>query len=106
MKFYCGLAESDESIKLFEIILAVKVFGIIYEVQCAFESEKAELCDYLLQQRVLTFRNKVVTSFDFMALGYVISKASSDNLTLNFESCSFCLDEVIVHYLPWSQTTD
>ena len=105
MKFYCGLAESDESIKLFQTILTNPVFGMIYKVQCAFESERAELCDYLLQQGVLTFSNEVVTSFDFMALGYVISKASSDNLTLCFQSCSFGLMKSW-HYLPWSQTTD
>ena len=66
---------------------------LIYKVQCAFESQLVELCDYVVGNGSLYFERTHITPSDFTALGYVISKTKqSSKLSLKF--CTWDKDEV------------
>ena len=93
-KFYCGLIglrkrKFLQKIKEFlEDILCTKVqvfTQLNYKVQCAFESQLVELCDYVVGNGSLYFDMTHITPSDFTALGYVISTASKQvsKLSLN-----------------------
>ena len=89
-KLYCGLVEFGKSIGVVE-----KVFSEepeLHKVQCAFESQQVEFCDYVVGEGVLSFRYSIITSYDFMALGYVISNASGLVSKLCFRDCKWDSD--------------
>ena len=85
LKFYCGLIglrkiKILQKIKEFlEDILCTKVTNVYmltqlnYKVQCAFESQLVELCDYVVGNGSLYFKDTHITPSDFTALEYVIS---------------------------------
>ena len=55
---------------------------LIYKVQCAFESQLVELCDYVVGDGSLCFGRAHITPSDFTALEYIISTASNQVSTL------------------------
>ena len=97
-KFYCGLADSQESIQLIDNIN----FNSLFKVWCAFESEKVEVCNYvvglsdfgIMSNTLPSYDLMVLASYDLMALGYVLSK-SQQNLKLVLDGCRFDLDGAI-----------
>ena len=92
-KLYCGLVEFGKSIGVVE-----KVFSEepeLHKVQCAFESQQVEFCDYVVGEGVLSFRYDIITSYDFMALGYVISNASGLVSKLCFRDCKWDSDGIM-----------
>ena len=89
-KFYCGLADSQESIQLMGNIN----FDSLLKVRCAFESEKVEVCNYVVGLSDFGIESKTLASYDLMALGYVLSK-SQQNPKLVLEGCRFDLDGAI-----------
>ena len=96
-KFYCGLIGLGKGIILqknkefLEGILDEDEGQLIYKVQCAFESQLDELCDYVVRDGSLSFDYTHITP-DFTALGYVISTASKvSKLSLNY--CTWDNDE-------------
>ena len=97
-KLYCGLVEFEKSInavKVFEEEF-YEEFGLaLYKVQCAFESQKVEFCDYVVGEGVLSFDNTFITFSDFIALGYVISNASWPVSTLHFTYCEWDSDGIM-----------
>ena len=103
-KFYCGLIGLKkikilQKIKEFlEDILCTKVpvfTQLIYKVQCAFESQLVELCDYVVGNGSLYFAGTRITPSDFTALGYVISTASKHVSKLNIDCCTWDKDGVM-----------
>ena len=89
-KFYCGLADSQESIQLIDSIN----FDSLFKVRCAFESEKVEVCKYVVGLSHFDIDSDTLASYDLMALGYVLSK-SQQNPKLVLEGCRFDLDGAI-----------
>ena len=70
IKFYCGLADSQESIQLIDNIN----FDSLFKVRCAFESEKVEVCNYVVGLSDFGIKSvslglMVLASYDLMALG-------------------------------------
>ena len=103
-KFYCGLIglrkiKILQKIKEFlEDILCTKVHVIThlnYKVQCAFESQLVELCDYVVGNGSLYFDSTHITPSDFTALRYVISTASKEVSKLSFIGCTWDKDGVM-----------
>ena len=99
-KFYCGLIKATILPKnkkfLKGIVHKTGLDGsisigseIIYKVQCAFESQLAELCDYVVGDCNLHFEDVHITPSDFTKLVYVISKASKQVSTLSLTNCFF-----------------
>ena len=101
-KFYCGLADSQESIQLIDNFNSIQLktdinryrFDSLFEVRCAFESEKVEVCNYVVGVSNFGIKSKTLASYDLMALGYVLSK-SQQNPKLVLEGCRFDLDGAI-----------
>ena len=92
-KFYCGLADSQESIQLIDN-MDTDFFDSLFKVWCAFESEKVEVCNYVVGLSDFGIKRKTLASYDLMALGYVLSK-SQQNPKLVLERCRFDLDGAI-----------
>ena len=89
-KFYCGLADSQESIQLIDNIKKY-LFDSLFMVRCAFESEKVEVCNYVVGLSDFGIERNTLASYDLMALGYVLSK-SQQNPKLVLVGCRFDLD--------------
>ena len=102
-KFYCGLIGLRKRIFLQKIkefledILCTNLFTQLnYKVQCAFESQLVELCDYVVGNGSLYFDKTHITPSDFTALGYVISTTDSKQVSkLSFKRCTWDNDGVM-----------
>ena len=91
-KFYCGLIKATSLPKnqeFLEDILFTVRFKLIYEVQCAFESQLVDLCDYVVRDGSLYFEDVHITPSDFTALVYVISTASKQVSKLRLKDCTW-----------------
>ena len=98
-KFYCGLIGLGKDL----ILQKNKEFPgsiglpkdrrseLIYKVQCAFESQLVELCDYVVGNDSLYIED-IHTPSDFTALGYVISTASKQVSKLTLSRCTWDKD--------------
>ena len=88
-KFYCGYVKTTS--------LHTGLFDseLIYKVQCAFESQLVEFCDYVVGNGTLYFINTHITPSDFTALGYVISTASKQVCMLRLMFCTWDKDGVM-----------
>ena len=96
-KLYCGLVEFRKS-KVQDVFYKLDnyfTFELLYKVQCAFESQQVEFCDYVVEEGVLSFIYKIITSYDFMALGYVISNASQLVSKLCLRHCNWDSDGIV-----------
>ena len=98
-KFYCGLVEFGKNIHVIEEVFEEEFYDeprlAFYKVQCAFESQQVEFCDYVVGEGVLSFDDTFITSSDFIALGYVISNASRLVSKLCFTYCEWGSDGVM-----------
>ena len=112
-KFYCGLLGLERSVLLgdkkflqtfFDSLntyiiprggLLNEEYQTLYQVQCAFESQQVELCDYVIANGRLRISGNFISPSDFAALGYVISTASQCVSELIFESCTWDCDGVM-----------
>ena len=100
-KFYCGLLGLEKSMLLenknfLQSLLFKDCELSTFNVQCAFESQQLELCDYVVGQGYLKFRDdEIITPYDFEALGYVISTASQHVSELNLKDCTWDHDGII-----------
>ena len=64
----------------------------LFRIHCALECQQAEFCNIITREHSLYFEFSVLSSFDFMALGYVISESSRKNLKLVFNDCEWDCD--------------
>ena len=104
-KFYCGLIGLGKGIILqknnefLEGILGEDEDEddgeLIYKVQCAFESQLVELCDYVVGDGSLCLGGSRITPSDFTALGYIISTASNQVSKLSLKYCTWDNDGVM-----------
>ena len=98
-KFYCGLLGLEKSVLLKYKIFLQSLLGKVdflspYQVQCAFESQQLELCDYVVGDGSLKL-SEFMTPSDFAALRYVISTASQHVSVLDLEDCTWDYDGVM-----------
>ena len=101
-KFYCGLIGLGKGTILqrrkeflVDILRAMRGLELIYKVQCAFESQLVELCDYVVGNGSHYFESTHITPSDFTALGYVISAASKQVYKLSLKNCTWDNDGVM-----------
>ena len=83
-KFYCGIIKSKDC--QFQAILSSTQMNDMQKIQCAFESQQKNACDYIIDEKsgVLSFENHVFLPTDFNDIHFVLSTASSDiDLVLN-----------------------
>ena len=98
-KFYCGLLGLEKSVLLKNKTFLQRLLGEVdflssIRVQCAFESQQLELCDYVVGDGSLELL-EFITPSDFAALGYVISTASQHVSVLDLEHCTWDYDGVM-----------
>ena len=98
-KFYCGLLGLEKSVLLKNKTFLQRLLGKVdflspYKVQCAFESQQLELCDYVVVDGSIKLMS-FITPSDFSALGYVISTASQDVSLLDLKYCTWNYDGVM-----------
>ena len=92
-KFYSGLIQFDNELGLFQLMFSsmsstVREWCRIPLITWAFESQQAEVCDYLLRNHIVFPLRGILTASDFNALGFVISAASclySNPLKITFD---------------------
>ena len=99
-KFYCGIVKFTKSIVHRNSEFLSDLLGYVYErdfffiygIQCAFESQQIELCNYMTSTSTISLESIFShgTVSDFSALGYVLSTASTtvSELALNIYSLS------------------
>ena len=100
-KFYCGIVKYTEVTVHRESEFLSNLLGdeedlsgdaSIYGIQCAFESQQIELCNYMTSTSTISFSIlSRVTVSDYSALGYVLSTASTTVSMLMFNSDSLCI---------------
>ena len=97
-KFYCGVVKFTESIVhrgsefLSNLLGNERDLSFIYGIQCAFESQQIELCNYMISTGTISLIYfSHVTVSDFSALGYVLSTASTTVSELSLSSYSLCI---------------
>ena len=98
-KFYCGVVKFTEvtfhreSEFLSNLLGDERNFSLIYGIQCAFESQQIELCNYMTSTSTISLNSiySHVTVSDFSALGYVLSTASTTVSELCLSSYNLCI---------------
>ena len=96
-KFYCGIkkyadVKIHEELDFLSHLLGNGIFSFIFGIQCAFESQQMELCNYMTSISTISLGTSHVTVSDFSALGYVLSTASTTVSELVLDSDSLCID--------------
>ena len=105
-KFYCGSVEKSR----LKVCLRNKKFlsNLLHDseclqgIQCAFESQQIELCNYAVKNGTVSIGYRTtITPSDWLALGYVISTASTvvtklvlDNVDISKDGVSAFLSSV------------
>ena len=96
-KFYCGIVKFSEvtvhrESEFLSNLLGNRRESLIYGIQCAFESQHIELCNYMTSTGTISFSifDRVTVS-DFSALGYVLSTASKTVSELILYSYNLCI---------------
>ena len=96
--FYCGMVNFNLKLHQFREIIWHSVRDSLYGVQCAFESQQQTCCESVVEigePENLAFSNKILTSADFNAIGYIMSKSEAVS-SLNFNKCKFSEDDIEV----------
>ena len=96
-KFYSGLIQFDNELGLFQLMFTSRSSSSLEScrlplITYAFESQQAEVCDYLLRNYTVFPLHEVLTASDFNALGFVTSAASclySNLLKITFKEYSW-----------------
>ena len=93
-KLYFGLVEYSKGDLLLNLVeKGMRVPSkFLFRIHCALECQQAEFCNIITREHSLYFEFSVLSSFDFMALGYVISESSRKNLKLVFNDCEWDCD--------------
>ena len=92
-KFYSGLIQFDNELGLFQLMFSsmsssAREWCRISLITWAFESQQAEVCEYLLRNHIVFPLRGILTASDFNALGFVTSAASclhSNPLKITFD---------------------
>ena len=90
-KFYFGLVGYCKGeLLLNRVEKGMKISSqFLFRIHCALECQQAEFCNIITREHPLNFYSEVLSSFDFMALGYVISNSFQKNLELVFNHCEW-----------------
>ena len=84
--FYCGLAAKLTEMKvymknrqfLFDLTGGLQMYNCMYGIQCAFESQRIDFCNFAMSfNGVVDLNFRKFIPSDFAALGYVISTTSN-----------------------------
>ena len=88
-KFVWGIVKPDY--KDFELTLS---YSLLHAIQCAFESQRHDICNSIVRHSILSFCKTYLTPSDFTALGYVICTASTDG-ELDFDNCMWETEGIV-----------
>ena len=109
-KFYCGIVKYTESMVHRGSVFLSNLLGnerncsFIYGIQCAFESQQIELCNYMISRSTISLYSfHYVTVSDFSSLGYVLSTASTTVSKLILASYNLCIGGVSAFLSSLSQ---
>ena len=95
-KFYCGVVKYTEvtihrESEFLSNLLDHGRGSFIYSIQCAFESQQMEICNYMTSTGAISLDYSHFTVSDFSALGYVLSTASTTVSELCLSSSNLCI---------------
>ena len=88
-KFVWGIVKLD-----YEDFSFTFCHSLLHAIQCAFESQRHDVCDSIVQRKILSFQGIYLTPSDFTALGYVICTASTDGV-LDFDYCMWDTEGIV-----------
>ena len=88
-KFVWGIVKLDYE----EFSLTIS-YSLLHAIQCAFESQRHDICNSIVRHRILSFQGIYLTPSDFTALGYVICIASTDGV-LDFDNCMWDTEGIV-----------
>ncbi len=88
-RFYSGLIKTEVHSEFVKKIFTTLHFDFLYKVRCAYESQRVELCNHVLDNEEVLLHEDVITSTDFIAFGDVISKATKRLKKISLEHCEF-----------------
>ena len=97
--FYCGMVDFDNKQKRGRKIICHTNKDSHYGVQCAYESQQSVMCDIVVKSGImgnLTFRDHILTSVDFNAIGYVISTTTHVVDSLTFDKCKLSKEDLSI----------
>jgi len=66
----------------------------MYKIQCTFESQQIEFCNYAIDSNTISLRYSVITPSGFSALVYVMSTASTVVIKRTFDGVHVSKDGV------------
>ena len=110
VKFYCGVVRCAK----LKVCLRYEKFlsnllhdsQYLWVVQCAFESQQTELCNYAVKNNTVSLcYGTTITPSDWSALGYVISTASTVVTKLIFDGIDISKDGVSAFLSSLSEST-
>jgi len=90
-KFYCGInSDHDSKAVLFEALMKTVKRNHMYKVECAYESQRPELCTKVVEVESgsLNFHSLSLMPVNFTALGYVLLQSSLHPSALDFRVCT------------------
>ena len=93
-KFYFGLVGYCKGeLLLTRVEKEMRVSSkLLFRIHCALECQQTEFCNIITREHSLYFEFSILSSFDFMALGYVISNSFQTNLKFVFNDCDWDYD--------------
>ena len=90
-KFYCGI-NSDHNSKavVFEALMKTVKMNHMYKVECAYESQRPELCTKMVEVESgsLIFHSLSLTPVNSTALGYVLAQSTLHPSALDMRVCT------------------
>ncbi len=93
-KFFSGLTKFNKSKVIFSTLR--EDHDLIHKCHCAFESQQVELCDYFMDGLGhIKLYSKIISSSDFMGLGYIISNVSQPISVIRLRYCKWDTDAAL-----------
>ncbi len=87
-RFFCGSVDFEIVAEHFEQILFSDGMDMLNKVQCAFESQRSDLCKAILRANSISFSENVFTPSDFYAISHVVLLSDTSLSKLVFHECT------------------
>ena len=86
-RFFCGTVNSIHRELQKQRLLSSSSMDTCSKVMCGFESQQQVVCDIILENNTLSFKNQSFITTDFLAISYVILNSNNNLTKLVFDEC-------------------
>ena len=90
-RFFCGTVKFVHRELQIKRLLSSSSMDTCGKVMCGFESQQQVVCDLILENNTLSFKDQSFRTSDFLAISYVILNSDNNLTKLVFDECM--LDE-------------